>query len=103
MQNNEEDYQELYDYLDNFIATNNPNYNLFEFAISYKDLYKGKKKYNEMKKLNKVTYEIFGSNGMGYISFGLYKSKDGIIYLIVVNIQTPTNYILIDNEEEFGI
>ena len=95
--------QEIYDYLDSFITNNNPSYNLFEFAISYRDLHNGKKKYNEMKKLDKVRYEIFGSNGMGYTSFGLFKSKDGKIYLIVVNIQTPTNYILIESEEEFGL
>ena len=95
--------QELYDYLENFIKKNNPSDNLLEFAISYRDLYNGKKKFNEMKKSDKVGYEIFGSNGMGYTSFGLFKSKDGIFYAIVVNIQTPINYIIIESEEEFGL
>jgi len=96
-------YKDLYDYLENFIENNNPSFNIFEFAISYRDLYNGKKIFNEIKKSDQVCYEIFGSNGMGYTSFGLFKAKNKIIYLIVVNIQTPTNYIMIESEEEFGI
>ena len=95
--------QKMYEYLDTFIAKNEPNFYLLEFAISYKDLRAGKKLFQKMKNSPKIGYEIFGSNGMGYTSFALYQSKDQLIYLIVVNIQTPTNYIIIEKEDDFGI
>ena len=47
-------------------------------------------------------YEIFGSNGSGHTSFGLYKSKDQNMYIIKVNVQTHVHYVKIDNNIIFG-
>jgi hypothetical protein len=95
--------QQIYDELDKFIAENEPTENIREFAISGRDLYDGKKMYTEMKNDPNPSpkYEIFGSNGCGYQCFGLYKSKDQNMYIIIV-VQTPTNYIKIENETLFG-
>jgi hypothetical protein len=45
-----------------------------------------------------TSYQIFG--GSGYVSYGLYKSKQQIIYLIRVNIQEPTEYVKVNEENE---
>ena len=91
--------------LDEFIAKTLPTDNLRQFQISYKDLYYGKNLYNQMKHYPEPNYEIFGSNGMGYTCFGLFKSADKNMYVIVIdghNDNTPTHYVKIENENIFG-
>ena len=46
-------------------------------------------------------YIIFGENGWGYTVYSFYKAKNDKIYLIDVNMQTPTNYAIIESETEF--
>lgn len=91
--------------LDEFIAKTPPSDNLNQFQISCRDLHNGKKLYNQMKNGPEPNYEIFGSNGMGYTCFGLFKSNDKNMYVIVIdghNDNTPTNYVKIENESIFG-
>lgn len=91
--------------LNEFIAKTPPTEGIRQFQISYKDLYYGKKLYNQMKDDPEPNYEIFGSNGMGYTCFGLFKSNDKNMYIIVIdghNDNTPTNYVKIENESIFG-
>jgi hypothetical protein len=91
--------------LDEFIAKTPPSDNLNQFKISCRDLYNGKKLYNQMKDNPNPNYEIFGSNGMGYTCFGLFKSNDKNMYVIVIdghNDNTPTHYVKIENESIFG-
>jgi hypothetical protein len=92
--------QEIYDSLDNFIANNSP-VNKINDAISIIDLHSGKELYNKIKNTYKPHYEIFGSNGMGYTCFSIYKNIEDTIYLFVINIQTPIYYIKIENETFF--
>jgi hypothetical protein len=91
--------------LDEFIAKTPPSDKLNQFKISCRDLYNGKKLYNQMKNGPEPNYEIFGSNGMGYTCFGLFKSNDKNMYVIVIdghNDNTPTHYVKIENESIFG-
>lgn len=92
--------EEMYDYLDNFIKDNEPSTSIYGFCISSRDLNNGKKIYKKLKSSEEPAYEIFGSNGMGHTAFALYKSKEGITYVIRVSIDTPTNYIKIDVNNE---
>jgi len=101
-QNSETYKQSMYDELDKFIADNKPTENIRQFCISGRDLYDGKKMYNEMKNDPNPKYEIFGSNGCGYQCFGLYKSKDQNIYIIKVIVQIPTDYVKIEDDTIFG-
>jgi hypothetical protein len=94
--------KKMYEYLDKFISETPPSDNIHEFQISCRDLRDGKKMYNKMRNDPFPNYEIFGSNGGGYTCFGLYKSKDQKMYVIVVDIQTPTDYVIIENENCFG-
>jgi hypothetical protein len=88
--------------VEEFIKHNKPSDNsIHENCISYRDIDNGKKIYNKLKDLSGNDYEIFGSNGMGYTSFALYKSKKNIIYMISIRIQTIVNYYLI-NENSFN-
>jgi hypothetical protein len=90
--------------LDEFIAKTPPSDKLNQFKISGKDLYYGKKLYNQMKDDPEPNYEIFGSNGMGYTCFGLFKSNDKNMYIIVIdghNDNTPSHYVKIENETIF--
>lgn len=91
-----------YDLIEDFISKNKPTNNIHSFAISCGDLYNGKILYNKMVNNNKQHYEIFGSNGMGYTCFALYKSLNNSIYMIVVSIQTPTHYVLIKDNSVFN-
>jgi hypothetical protein len=104
--NSETHKQKIYDELDKFIAENKPTEkeNIGKFEISIRDYNDGKKMYNEMKNdpSPNPKYEIFGSNGCGHQCFGLYKSKDQNMYIIEVRIQTPTNYIKIEDENLFN-
>lgn len=90
--------------LDEFIAKTPPTDDLGQFKISGRDLYDGKKLYNKMKNDPEPNYETFGSNGMGYTCFGIYKSDDKNMYIIVIdghNDNTPTHYVKIENENIF--
>ena len=90
--------------LDEFIAKTPPTDDLGQFNISGRDLYDGKKLYNKMKNDPEPNYEIFGSNGNGNTCFGLFKSNDKNMYIIVINghnDNTPTDYIKIENESIF--
>ena len=102
--NSETHKQKIYDELDKFIAENEPAENIRQFDISDRDYCDGKKMYNEMKNDPNPSpkYEIFGSNGGGYTCFDLYKSKDKKMYIIKVNVQTPTDYIKIEDDTIFG-
>jgi hypothetical protein len=85
--------------LDKFISDNKPhdkraNY----FDISCRHLNEGKKLFSRMKSYTAPYYEIFG--GCGYDSYGLYKSSENIIYLLVFNFQTIQNYIVINSEND---
>ena len=102
IQNSETYKQKIYDTLDKFISETKSSDNINDFSISCKDLHCGKKMYNKMKNDPKQNYDIFGSNGCGYTCFGLYKSKDQNIYIIVVDVQTPIHYIKIEDENIFG-
>lgn len=92
---------DLYNLIEDFINKSKPDDSIHSFAISYRDLDNGKILYNKMINNNKQHYEIFGSNAMGYTCFALYKSLNNIIYMIVVSIQTPTHYVIINDESVF--
>jgi hypothetical protein len=90
--------------LDEFIAKTPPSDNLNQFKISCRDLYNGKKLYNQMKDNPNPNYEFFGSNGMGYTCFGLFKSNDKNMYIIVIdghNDNRTSHYVKIENETIF--
>ena len=88
--------------LDKFIASNQPcdAKNIHDFYISCRDLDDGKKLVERMATYAAPYYEIFG--GCGYKSFGLYKSSENIIYLIVVDMQTPEQYMVINSASDFS-
>ena len=100
---NDPENQKMYEYLDTFIDNNQPTDGISRMSISHKDLVSGKKLYNEMKNDPKIHYEIFGSNGMGYTCFSLYKNKENQIYLIEIVGNKPTNFVKIENENIFGV
>lgn len=89
-----------YDEFDNLIKNNKEKDDDIFYYISCRDLKNGKKIYNQMKNIENTntSYEIFGGNG--YVSYGLYKSKQQIIYLVRVNIQEPTDYVKVNEENE---
>ena len=90
--------------LDEFIAKTQPTEGICQFQISGRDLYDGKKLYNQMKDNPNPNYEIFGSNGNGCTCFSLFKSADKNMYIIVIdghNYNTPTHYVKIENENIF--
>jgi len=89
-----------YDKLDNLIKNNKESDDDIFYYIKCSHLKKGKEIYNQMKNIENTntSYQIFG--GSGYVSYGLYKSKQQIIYLIKVNIQEPTHYVKVNEENE---
>jgi hypothetical protein len=84
--------------IDDFIKNNKETDDIF-CKISSRDLKNGKKIYNKMKEIQNTSYQIFGGNG--YVSYGLYRSKEQIIYLIKVNIQTVIDYTIVDLKNEY--
>jgi hypothetical protein len=91
--------QENFDILDNYIKTHTESDDIF-CRISSKHLDKGKKIYHEMQKSLNVRFEIFGYNGQGLTSFGLYKSKEQKIYLIYAQEQPVVGYTIITPEND---
>ena len=90
--------------LDEFIAKTQPTEGICQFRISGRDLYDGKKLYNQMKHDPEPNYEIFGSNGNGCTCFSLFKSADKNMYIIVIdghNDNRPSHYVKIENEDLF--
>lgn len=94
--------EEMCDILDEFIKDTVESDSIYQFCISSRDLNYGKKVYNKLKNSEEksASYELFGSNGAGYTAFALYKSKEDIIYVIRVSVDTPTDYIKIDVNNE---
>jgi len=86
--------------IDDFINKNEESNDIF-CRISSRDLKNGKKIYNEMRNSLDTSYSIFGSNGWGTTCFGLYKSKEQIIYLLLINIQSIIDYTIIDEKNEY--
>jgi len=72
------------------------------FAISTCDLRTGKQYFSELKKSEKPTYTIFGSDGCGYITYGMYKSRTDKYYVIFVSIQTLKYFVEIKDESWFN-
>jgi hypothetical protein len=104
--NDPKNKEKMYKYLDTFIENNQATDGISRMSIFHKDLVSGKKLYNEMKNNPKIHYEIFGSNGMGYTSFALYKNKENHIYLIKIdghNDNEPTDFVKIENEDIFDV
>ena len=86
--------------LDTFIKNNKESDDIF-CRISSRDLRNGKQIYNKMlTSQHDSNYQIFGSNGSGNTCFSLYKSKDQIIYLILVNIQDLGGYTILNEKNE---
>jgi hypothetical protein len=91
--------EEMCDVLNNFIKNNEESDSIGGFAMSCRDMDNAKKEYEEVKNSKESTvYRIFG--GCGSTAFSLYKSKEYIIYVIRVSVDTPTNYIKIDINNE---
>jgi hypothetical protein len=84
--------------LDKFISDNKPVKDPSYFSISFHDLNEGKKLFRQMNNYTAPYYEIFG--GCGYDSYGLYKSSENIIYLLVFNFQTIKHYSVINSETD---
>ena len=42
------------------------------------------------------SYYIFSSDGMGYISYAIYKSSAGNVYIINVSLQSLCGYMLVE-------
>ena len=70
-------------------------------GLSRNDLLYGVNIYKKIKTISGPYYEIFGSNALGYTCYSLYKSKDGNIYIVQVNMQKLDSYCLVNNEEWF--
>jgi len=89
------------DEINDFIKNNKESDDIF-CTISCKDLTTGKKIYNEIKKIQTtICSGSFGSNGGGLTCFGIYKSKEQIIYLIQSRIQSVVGYTIIDSRNEY--
>lgn len=84
--------------LDKLIADYKPHNSPHDFSISYADLAEGQKLFDRMPQYTAPYYEIFG--GTGYNSFGLYKSSENKIYVILVDLQTPIGYAIINSASD---
>lgn len=72
--------------------------NRYNFSISYRDVDEGNESLKRLKEVDGPQYEIFGSNGMGYTSYSLYKSAENKIYLIEVQLQTPISFMEVNDD-----
>jgi len=72
-------------------------------SLSIIDLDNGKKKYDEIKKINGPYYVIFGYQAHGFIFYILYKSRTNKIYVIKLTLKAIHSYIEIKNESFFII
>jgi hypothetical protein len=86
--------------LDQLIANYKPHDSPHDFSISYADLAEGQKLFYRMEQCAAPYYEIFG--GTGYNSFGLYKSSENKIYVILVDLQTPIGYAIINSASDLS-
>ena len=88
---------ERFEILDKFIASNQPSKKTpFDFYISCRDLDYGQTILEQMKQNTEPRYTIFGC--CGYNSFGLYKSRENVIYFINVYLQTIEEYTVMNLE-----
>jgi len=78
-------------------------------AISNSDLKYGKKLYNKMVTEPGPDYQIIGSDGCGYTSYGIYKSKENKIYIVTARTSFShvpgtkiSSCILINDDRWFG-
>jgi hypothetical protein len=73
-------------------------------GISNGDLLNGQKIYNSMKNKNGPLYNIFGSDALGYITYGLYKSASNKVYVMTYSFPAYsfTSFVEIDNERWFN-
>jgi hypothetical protein len=69
--------------------------------ISCNDMENGKLLYERIINEPISFYESFGSNAYGYSSYGLYKSKNDKIYLIVAWMQDINFCYLVENSSWF--
>ena len=62
-----------------------------------------KKIYNSIKNEKGPSYNIFGSDGCGYITYGLYKSASNKVYVMTYTFPdcSFTSFFEIDNERWF--
>ena len=67
-------------------------------SISNCDIPSAIRCYNEIIDEPNTTYRIFGSNGVGYLCYAYYKARNGIIYIISVNIQQLSMFSIVDDE-----
>jgi len=88
------------DELETFVM--NPEKGNGHFAISNCDLRTGKQYFSKLKKNEKPTYMIFGSDGCGYTTYGMYKSRADKYYVIYVSIQTLKHFAEIKDESWFN-
>ena len=74
-------------------------------SISTSDLKYGKQLYNRMLTEPGPDYRIIGSDGSGYICYGIYKSKEDKLYIVTVSILDSnteiSSCILIKDEKWF--
>lgn len=89
--------QENFDILDTYIKTHKESDDIF-CRIKSRHLDYGKEIYHEMQKSPNVRFEMFGYNGGGLSSFGIYKSKEQKMYLIHAEEQPIIGYTIITDE-----
>ena len=77
--------------------------------MSIENLKYGKTVFNRIMKENGPEYQIIGSEGSGYTSYGIYKSKEDKIYIVTVRTSftdvqktTISSCILINDQTWFG-
>lgn len=79
--------KEQTDIIEEFILTGKNSYP----AISNRDLANGKQMYLSMKNEVGPIYNIFGSDGYGYVCYGLYKSLSGKMYVTTLHTSFPND------------
>jgi hypothetical protein len=84
--------EEKYDGIDQFIATHPPKIKMP--PLKERNYEYGKIIYRDIQSAPGRMYCIFASEG--YDTFALYKSGDGVIYVIMVSLQSLYGYCAID-------